>query len=122
MFVLHRYTFYQYTYFFSDLSTVVRFLSIVFANSDLELMLLMLAIANWVFKGGGVISSIAYSVRSSCILMVYGGLSLSLCFLVTCIDLGWLILFIGNLSLSADALAQYFRATLLFCLVLFQLL
>ena len=81
----------------------------------------MLAIANWVFEGG-VISSIAYSVRSSCILMVDGGLSLSLCFLVTCIDLGWLILFIGNLSLSADDLAEYFRAALLFCLVLFQLL
>ena len=115
IFVLHLYTFYQYTYllFFSDLSTVVRFLSIVFANSDLGLMLLMLANANWVFEGrGGVfISSIAYSVSSSCILMVYGGLSLSLCVLVTCIDLGWLILFIGNLSLSVDDLDQYFRVT-----------
>ena len=65
--------------YFSDLSTVVTFLSIVFANYDFGLMLHMLAIAYWVFEGG-VISSIAYSVRSSCILMVYGGLSMSLCF------------------------------------------
>ena len=55
IFVLHLYTFYQYTYlllvFLSDLSTVVSFLSIYFANSDLGLMVLMLA--NSVFEGVG---------------------------------------------------------------------
>ena len=39
--------------------------------------------------------------------MMYDGLSLSLCFLVTYIESGWIILFIGNLSLSDDDLVQY---------------
>ena len=44
--------------------------------------------------------------------MMYDCLSLSLCFFgYIYIESGWIILFIGNLSLSADDLAQYFIVT-----------
>ena len=70
-----------------------------------------LILDNSVFLGGWVFMSVMLcSCNKSCILITYGGFPLILCLLVTYIAFGSVSLFIGNLSLKAEDLAQYFSA------------
>ena len=64
----------MYPLFFQIFLLLLIFYLLFFGNSDLGFMLFI--IAKWVLEG--VIFSIAYSVKSYCVLMVYGALSLSL--------------------------------------------
>ena len=90
---------------FSDFSIVVDFLSIVF----LVILILVYALYVSYFSVRGGLGVLFLPVRILLkVIYSYGAwwYIFKLIFSVTCIDLGWIILFIGNLSLSADDLAQ----------------